>query len=126
MRRGAPTVRRLALFTSFVVIGHLVLVSRLEPWWAGAGVGPRLMTDVAPYLVFLAGVGLADVVSRWSAPRAVTAAVIVLACAAVAFSVVVNARAATHRSVLAWHFEPRIVDSDPDRLWDWSDPPFLR
>ena len=41
----------------------------------------------------------------------------------VAISFVVNFRGATARAVYRWNADPVDVDVQPDRVWDWRDPP---
>jgi hypothetical protein len=46
--------------------------------------------------------------------------------AACLVAVALNTRAAVRPSVITWNIEPVPVEDDQGRLWDWSDPPFLR
>ena len=41
------------------------------------------------------------------------------------FSVAVNAEGGVLRSTTCWNGTPVNVDSDPSRVWSWSDPQFL-
>jgi hypothetical protein len=41
-------------------------------------------------------------------------------------SVWINSRGARSPATFAWNHDPVSVDAQPERLWDWSDPPFLR
>jgi hypothetical protein len=43
-----------------------------------------------------------------------------------ALSVFINCRAATTVDVHRWNADPVDVDRQPERLWDWRDPQFLR
>lgn len=105
---------------------HLVAVSAIDHWWAGASVGPRFMLDVVPGLFLLAAA--APAVLRGASSglrRAALVAGLVLS----AWSIGVNGRAATNQSVQSWNFPDaahRGSDQDPGRVWDWGDPQFLR
>jgi hypothetical protein len=105
-----------------ILVLHWIAVSSISPWWAGDSFGPRFFSDVLPYLVYF----LAPVVAylSWAGPgrRALTAAFATTLLA----SVVIHGRAATSRQGYAWNGHPVHIDEDPGRLWDWSDPQFLR
>jgi hypothetical protein len=107
-----------------VVVLHWLSIATLKPWWAGWSVGPRLFSDVLPFLMLLVADGvlfLRDrLPRRWIQPAMAIGAVLV------AFSLFTNIRAATHFSVQLWNRDPLNVDTHSDRPWDWSDPQFLR
>lgn len=100
-------------------------------WWAGNTYGPRFMTETLPFL-FVLSLPLVD----WlrgpgerirSTPRpagARLACLVVLGILAI-FSVTVNAEGGVLRSTTCWNGTPVNVDSDPSRVWSWSDPQFL-
>src|SRR5262249_39010490 len=107
-----------------VVVLHWLSIATLKPWWAGWSVGPRLFSDVLPFLMLLVADGvlfLRDRLPRqWIQPAMAIGAVLV------AFSLFTNIRAATHFSVQLWNRDPLNVDTHSDRPWDWSDPQVLR
>jgi hypothetical protein len=107
-----------------LVVVHWLTIATLRPWWAGWSVGPRLFSDVLPFLVLLVADGLLMLRSRfpgsWVRPAFAVVAVLV------AFSLFTHVRAATHFSVQLWNKSPQNVDTHSDRPWDWSDPQFLR
>jgi hypothetical protein len=114
----------LALGAAIVV--HLVVVSCFPHWWGGFGYGPRFMSDVLPLLTWFLVPVLDAVVERdVHTPRRPTW-LLVAVLTTVAWSVFVNARGAVDEAVVRWNVEPVHVDQQPSRLWDWSDPPFLR
>jgi len=55
--------------------------------------------------------------------RVVLAALVV---AILAFSVAVQARGALDQSTAEWNWKPVDVGIDRARLWNWTDPQFLR
>lgn len=103
-----------------VVVGlYWLVISTLDPWWAGFSVGPRLFTDVLPALVVLALPAVASLRrSRWPARVAVTALL--------AFSLFTNNRGATRVETQQWNVTPVIVHEDTTRIWNWNDLQFLR
>lgn len=109
------------------VVTHWVAISTFPHWWGGDSYGPRLFSDMIPFLVVLSLPVLAWMGQAWGrgdrrrlAPVAATCAVLA------AWSVFVNFQGAWLRSSWCWNNEPTEVDADPSRLWDWRDPQFLR
>lgn len=87
-------------------------------WWAGHTYGPRYMLDVLPVLVPLAAAALARI-------RMVPA--MRIACgAALAWSIALAGIGAFFHPNDRWNNDPVDVDHDHARLWDWSDPQFVR
>ena len=125
VRRGSFTALDFAL--GAVVIGQLVVVAAYGST-GGSSYGPRLMTDALPFIVYLSIPAL-DAVFRGGVRagatggrRAVTVAMLVV----LVWGVAVNASGALLRSSYCWSASPVLVDKDPSRIWDWSDPQFLR
>jgi hypothetical protein len=117
--------RSIGLAFAAVVVGQWVVVSLFPHWWGGWSYGPRFMSDVLPVLaVFLVPVvdRAADLGLRSAAGAAVVGLFVVLLGA----SAVIHGRAAVSDAPFAWNKQPTSVDDDPGRLWDWSDPAFLR
>jgi hypothetical protein len=113
-RRADP----LADAVAAVVAGHWLVISLFPHWWGGWSYGPRFWTDVLPLLAFLLPPALAGLRARPAALAAVSALA--------AWSAFTHARGATDIAGFAWNTTPTNVDTAPGRLWDWSDPPFLR
>ena len=91
--------------------------------WQGHGFGPRYFADLTPlFLLFLI-----PAIQRWRETRgglrrALAAGFLVLA----AWGVFTNARGATSIAANQWSALPRDVNTATWRVWDWSDPQFLR
>ena len=122
-QKGALTGLDLMFVT--VLGGHLLAVSLFPHWWAGWAFGPRFMCDVLPLLVWF----LVPVIDLClDAGRSDRAAVALRAALVGLFlvSMWINSRGAVRQSTFEWNYVPVNVDAAPDRLWDWSDPPFLR
>ena len=101
------------------VVGYWIVISTLEPWWAGFSVGPRLFTDVVPLLTVLALPAVAALRRGHWAGRGV---VVVL----LGFSLFTHTQGATRFETQQWNEFPRDVHQHPERIWDWDDPQFLR
>lgn len=107
-----------------VTIGaHWVAVSAFPHWWGGFSVGPRLMSDLTPFFVYL----LLPVVTHLATPGAAGRRALGLVLALLlAVSLLINGRCALRPSVPAWNSQPVSVDEHPERVWDWRDPQFQR
>ena len=106
---------------------HLVAISAFPHWWAGATVGPRFMLDVVPALFILLTVPL---MSLRAAPSSTARSAMIAGLAvAVLWGGFVNVRAGHRLSVMLWNWPSPTnvsIEVDPGRVWDWSDPQFLR
>jgi hypothetical protein len=107
------------------VVGHWLVIASFGSS-GGSSYGPRYMTDVLPFLVYLAIPAVIAIFGEgWRVvpARRVAAGV---ACVLLGWSVVVNASGAVLRSAYCWSATPVQVDDRPSRIWDWSDPQFFR
>lgn len=126
-RRPIP---RLDVVLASVVVLHWLVISSFKHWSGGASYGPRFWTELVPVFAYFL-IPVVDQVTRQSFwtnwPRRLLGA---LFFASIAWSVFVHYRGSTQ--FLAWHWNGsylKVVDSvdeDPSRIWDWSDPQFLR
>ena len=105
---------------AWVVLAHwLVISAQTESWWAGHSFGPRFFTDMTPIFVLF----LIPFLARWDQLSRTTR---------IAFLTVALAGAGIHlrggwsAAVYRWNAQPVNVDASPNRVWDWSDPQFLR
>lgn len=115
--------RDLALGYGVIVVLHWILVSRFPHWWLGASYGPRVMSDVLPFMVWYLPFAFAAVSDLRGFIRAGAVAGIVLLAG---ISVAMHAQGATRQYGYLWNAIPLNIDNHPNRVWDWSDPPFLR
>jgi hypothetical protein len=123
MRLWVKDCRELDGWLIGILVAHWAVVSSLRPWWAGDSFGPRLFSDVLPYLAYF----LVPVVARLSWAGAIRARTLTVAFAAsLLVSVLIHGRAATSRQGYTWNSSPVSIARDPARLWDWRDPQFLR
>lgn len=107
------------------VVLHWVAISTFPHWWGGDSFGPRLFSDMIPFLCVLAVPALDGLVVPPPGGRRRLAAV--SACSVLAgWSVFVNFQGAWLRSSWCWNNVPTQIDTNPARLWDWTDPQFLR
>ena len=113
-----------------VVLLHWLAISSYHQWWGGASYGPRFMTDILPIGAYFLIPAIDEMTRRefWSFwPGRFLGALFILAAI---WSVFVHARGSTQPATWAWNGSyPHVilrVDDAPNRVWDWSDPQFLR
>lgn len=118
-----PRQRPLHVAFSAVVVVITSIVAAWPDWWGGHCCGPRLMTDVVPFLVYFVALNfrLPARTSR-TARIGISTALAVLA----AIGIAIHGHGALQTAPSAWSAFPRNVDQNQDRLWDWSDPQSLR
>jgi hypothetical protein len=114
--------RSLHIAFGLIIALHWMLVSHLEPWWGGYSFGPRMMSDVLPFLTYFLAFTLQWCLSVFS-PRRAMVAVCIAGLAAV--SIFIHAQGALRFAPQQWNADPDI-DTHPARLWDWNDLQFLR
>ena len=108
------------------VAGHLALVSMSENWWGGHSIGPRLLSDMVPLLVYLSLPVLAPPFPSFLGRRPVLRTGFLAASAlALVASVGINFQGATMRSMWCWNVIPENVDGHPERVWNVRDPQVL-
>jgi hypothetical protein len=115
--------RLLHLAYGAIVIAMLIAISSVPAWWAGHSYGPRYTTDLIPFLAYFTAFNfraLAGFTPKWRA--ALLTGIGVLAAA----SLVIHAQGALRSTPMSWNYLPDNIDQNPSRLWDWSDPQFLR
>jgi len=111
---------------SLVTAGALVAAAACNPvWWGGFAYGPRLLTDLLPFVLVVC----LPLAAYWPTTlRSLTptgaAALTVLAILTI-WGVLVHARGALVEETWTWNSVPVSIDHDPDRAWDWSQPQFL-
>ena len=117
-RHPSPLIADLAIPAVAWIGGHLVLISTMERlWWAGFSTGPRLMSDALPAWMLLLAAAVDPVRAAATNHRAVVWGVALVT----AWSMATNIHAATDFDVHLWN------NDDPvEKMWSWSDPPFLR
>jgi hypothetical protein len=121
----AGEFKKLDLALVSILLLHWFAISSFPVWWGGYSYGPRLFTDVVPYLIYF----LIPVVARVTRPRRPGDSLLlgVFICLALA-SVFTHYRGATQQAVLDWNAgrEGVLAEVNATRVWDWRDPQFLR
>ena len=117
--------RRLVGVSLTVLVLHLILVSSFPIWWAGFFFGPRFLTDVVPWFVLLAIMGVHAMLMAGEHRTPVYRAQVIVGMVLLAASIFIHARGANSPATQMWNARPVSIDERPERLWDWRDPQFL-
>lgn len=104
----------------------LAEISRSPVWWAGGSYGPRFMTDVVPFMVYLSLPAWRALARPPAGPAKIAARA--LAALALVVSVAMQVPGVFFYGPYAWNAVPQPVDEPAGyhRLWEWSDPQFLQ
>lgn len=127
--------RRLAVLAITVISIHQLVLTGDAKWWGGYSYGPRLSTDLIPWFVLLAILGLRPFLEENARIGAMSGAVqarlsmrqritIALGGLLLALSIMINARGAFSQATLDWNARVQI-DRHPERVWDLRSPQFL-
>jgi len=124
--------RRLISLCVVIAGSYWLVIASWQNWWGGFSYGPRLMTDMLPWLVILAVVGFrawqdashSEKGSEGPSLRIRRRLEYAAAAILLILSVLVNAGGAFYDSE-RWYMSPGNIDTHPERLWDWRDPQFL-
>jgi Dolichyl-phosphate-mannose-protein mannosyltransferase len=103
-----------AYWIALIVLHWITISLFVNFWWGGHSYGPRFFTDMTPFLTLF----LIPVIKV----RRLRAVFAVLLLASVYF----HARGALTVGPHEWSVDPVEIDQHPERIWDWTDPPFLR
>jgi hypothetical protein len=113
-----------------ISVAQVLAVSGFPHWWGGICFGARFTTELVPWLVLMAALGVAAA-RRWREnaifPRQMFAWKVTLAAggALLLLSAWINARGANAGETYFWNIQPLFVDQYPARLWDWRYPQVL-
>lgn len=103
-----------------LTLAHWIAVSSyVACWWAGMCYGPRFFADLTPVFVLF----LIPYFARWENLSRVARTAFVV-CALIGLAM--HLRGGWSSAVYEWNVKPASVDANPERNWEWSDPPFLR
>ena len=105
------------LFCATAVFFHLILIAAWPNWWGGLSWGSRMMAETIPLLILCVGPAIAWVLEHKHGVQ------LMILVALLSFSVHLTG-VFLHGG--AWNGDPKSpTQPEIERLWDWSDPPFL-
>ncbi|MBN1306144.1 MAG: hypothetical protein JXA13_17025 [Anaerolineales bacterium] len=111
--------RKIDIYLVFIVCLHWIAISSFDNWYGGWSLGPRLFTDMTPFLVYLMIPVLEGRLLRIRSWQAVFGFLLL-------FSTLVHFRYATSYYPMMWNGKPTAIVQDPKRVWDVTDLQFLR
>jgi len=109
-------MRPVGLFLASTFAIHYFLMSCYADWFGGHSYGPRYMSDLSSLLAFALLPAWPALARGWRA----------VACVALAASLFIHSQGAWCWPCVEWNSNPVEISASRQRLWDWSDPPFLR
>jgi hypothetical protein len=119
---------RLVWLALAIMTGNLIVASSFPLWWGGRSYGPRLLTDLVPWLVLLTIIGVRAMMQareQEKASRLRWRAEIALGGLLLAFGIFINGRGATALSTLRWNDYPKDDAAMEAKIWDWKQAQFL-
>jgi hypothetical protein len=126
MRIRSGKLRDLDVIMVLAVVAQWITVAAYGSV-GGATYGPRLMLDVVPFLIILSVPALAAFLNAltgstpwWRSGMGLVVGAVLI------WGLFINGTGAAFRDGYCWSAYPNTIDSHPSRVWDWSDPQFLR
>lgn len=119
-------VKKRKLFDVILVVTlfiHWIIISSFKQWWGGHAFGPRYFCDVLPLLVYFLVPAIQWMRQLAGKKKIVLFFLFGLLCV---ISFGINIYGANSWVPMEWNTDPTNIDFNQDRLWDWSDPQFLR
>ncbi len=113
-QRGLPRWLR---YAPFGLAGYLLLYSAWIGWWGGHCYGPRFLTDALP-VITLCAIPVARHLWESRSGRALVLTLVLWGAGVQAVGVYYDDN--------AWNAMPASVDTQPLRVWDWSDLQIVR
>jgi len=107
---------------AMIFIAHCLLVSSWAMWYGGYSIGPRMLVDMAPVLIYF----LLPVIPQIFQPFKTIPLLRIAFFVCLTFSFAIQLLAVRSDAMWGWNNVPTAVDTDQARLWDWNDPQFLR
>jgi hypothetical protein len=123
LKIGGKALERIDYVLVAVIVLHWLLISSFKHWYGGHSFGPRLFSDMTPFLVYFLVPVFATLEAR-SSNHTRTLAAALLGLSTISFAI--HARGATDIATWYWNGIPTNVDAQPERIWDWRDLQFLR
>jgi hypothetical protein len=115
-----PTAHRtIYLVFCLFILASVASVSKWAMWWGGFSYGPRLLTEIQPFLL-LSSVPTCKAIFEQRQPKPGMLAFFLL----FAWSSATQVLGAYVPS--DWNWVPKSVDESPGRVWDWDDNPMSR
>lgn len=125
LRIREKTLSGLDVSLWIIIALHTVIIASFTDWYGGHGYGPRYLSDMLPFLMYLLLPSLRKILEGLrtrECKNMVLAAVFLLLAG---WSVFVHCRGATAAATWKWNTLPVNINQAHERLWDWRRPQFL-
>lgn len=106
-----------------IILSHFYIISSIGSLYGGWCFGPRLFTDIIPFLIYFLSFFIVKLPEARSTVLKYTFTSLFILCIGASFFI--NYKGATHPATFMWNAVPDI-DSHPERIWDWNDLQFMR
>ena len=120
--------RRIVLLGLSILLLNLIMFATYVDWAAGHSYGARYMTDMTPWFIFAALVGLQsrNLAGEEHGPgKAVPAWHLALLGVVITLALYINGAGALSWDTARWNGSPGDIQIQTYRLWDWRRPQFL-
>lgn len=126
----------LVAISTFAILSHTIIISTFPHWWGGHSYGPRLMTDIIPWLTIIQILSIEAMLLHHKNKKLKSGIVreikffpVRIYCSVgilmIILSIILNLRGAFSRETYIWNWHPVDIDTHPERLWSWEYPPFM-
>ncbi len=118
LKRTNNNLRGLYIAFMVSIVLQTIAVSLWQNWWGGFSFGPRLLSEIQPFLLVLSVPFLSNekkIEYKWL----IFYVMLVLSC-------LIHFTAVLSPTPTVWNYRPVSVDKNPQRLWDWSDSQITR
>ncbi len=119
---------RLAILALAAIGAHIILLGAWFGWRGGHCYGPRLTTDIAPWLALVTILAIeARLKFGRRHPTSKTSETMEWAVAGllIVIGTVLNGLGAIWGDTIRWNMHPTNVDYSEERVWDWKHPQFF-
>jgi hypothetical protein len=106
-----------------IIVSHWLVVSAHGQWWAGHSFGPRFMSDMIPYLIYLLIPAIPIIFKIDRIQNIITLSIFILLSL---ISIYIHYKGANDWETMKWNTSPNNIDINNNRIWDWKDLQFLR
>ena len=114
----------LLILSLVAIVFHILIVSAYYLWWGGHSFGPRLLSNIVPWLIL----SLILTVKAWLKQQTKALSVFRIEAYAgillITLSILINGYGAISINAWKWNVIPDNIDQNPSRLWDWKNPQF--
>jgi hypothetical protein len=105
-----------------IIFAHFLLIAIWFIWWGGYSIGARMFSDMIPFQIYF----LIPVIPLLASRSKLITPLRLAFAACLLVSLAIQYMGVATEAMWAWNYIPTRVEYDQARLWDWSDPPFLR